>query len=61
MPSTVPSSGRSWTWTPLAWSQATSPARSSTRQDALVACSWVPVVLWVTTRRLSPPQAKVMY
>jgi hypothetical protein len=57
--STAPSSGNSWTWRPDARSQATSPARSSTRQDALVAWSAVPVVPLVTTRRLSPPQRKV--
>src|SRR4029450_6517651 len=58
-PSTVPSSGRSWSWTPRARSQATSPTRSSTRQAALVTASAVPVVLLVTTNRLSPPQPKV--
>jgi hypothetical protein len=52
MPSTVPSSGRSWIWTPRARSWATSAATSSTCQEASVASSTVPVVLWVTTSQL---------
>ena len=31
---------------------------SSTRHDAFVCSSWVPVVLSVTTKRLSPPVLK---
>jgi hypothetical protein len=58
MPSTVPSSGRSWIWTPRVRSGATSAATSSTCQEASVASSAVPVVLRVMTSRL-PPHPKV--
>jgi hypothetical protein len=58
MPSTVPSSGRSWIWTPRARIWATSAATSSTCQEASAASSAVPVVLPVTTSRL-PPHLKV--
>src|SRR5215471_392401 len=59
MPSTVPSSGKSWISTPCARSSATSLAMSATRQEALAASSAVPVVLLVTISRLLPPHLKV--
>src|SRR5262249_36762021 len=45
--------------TPGARGPAPGAGMSSPRQQALVAVSAVPVVLWVTTSRLPPPQPKV--
>ena len=60
-PSTVFSHSSSYSRisTPRARSPATSAAMSSTRQDALVCSSLDPLVLLVTTSRLSPPHLKV--
>jgi hypothetical protein len=60
-PSTVLRPGPSYsaTWTSRERNCATSAAMSSTRHEAFVCSSVVPLVLFVTTRRLSPPQLKV--
>src|SRR5262245_7924728 len=60
-PSTVFSHSSSYSRisTPRERSSATSAAISSTRQDALVCSSVVPVALLVTASRLSPPHLNV--